>query len=73
MNPKELMIYTKTGCPYCLKLLEDLNSKSISFVEIDVSKDPEAKSFVKEILGADKVPVVVKEGKLESIGYEGKG
>ena len=70
---KELMIYTKTGCPYCQKLLEDLNSKSISFVEIDVSKDQEAKSFVKDILGADKVPVVVKEGKLESIGYEGKG
>ncbi len=67
------MIYTKTGCPHCQKLLEDLKTKNISFVEIDVSKDQEAKSFVKDILRADKVPVVVKEGKLESIGFEGKG
>nr|WP_241420485.1 glutaredoxin domain-containing protein [Candidatus Contubernalis alkalaceticus] len=53
--------------------MEDLKSKSISYVEIDVSKDQDAKSFVKDILKVDKVPVVIKEGKVESVGFEGKG
>ncbi|UNC92374.1 glutaredoxin family protein [Candidatus Contubernalis alkalaceticus] len=67
------MVYIKTGCPHCQKLMEDLKSKSISYVEIDVSKDQDAKSFVKDILKVDKVPVVIKEGKVESVGFEGKG
>lgn len=70
---EEIVVYTKTGCPYCQQLLEEYNNKGISYKEVNVSQDQEALKLVKDVFSADKVPVTVKNGKLEAIGYKGQG
>ena len=70
---EEILVYTKNGCPYCKALIEEYNEKQISFKEIDVTKDRDALVYVKNILNAEKVPVVVKGGILDSIGHHGQG
>ena len=69
----DIVVYTKTGCPYCQQLMEEYQQKGIPFKEVNVSMDAKAKTLVKNVLLADKVPVIVKNGELESIGYKGKG
>ncbi|RQD76522.1 MAG: glutaredoxin family protein [Candidatus Syntrophonatronum acetioxidans] len=70
---EEIIVYTKSGCPYCRKLMEDYKEKGVPFKEINVSMDEEARKLVKDVLRADKVPVTVKNGKLDAIGYKGQG
>ncbi|AGL01255.1 glutaredoxin [Desulfoscipio gibsoniae] len=69
----DVVIYTKTGCPYCQKAVEDYRAKGIIFKEVNISVDTAAKQMVKEKLGARKVPVIVEDGKLTSTGYNGGG
>lgn len=66
-------IYTKTGCPYCSKAVEEYRSKGIPFFEINTSLDQEALAMVKEKYGATKVPVIVENGKLVGVGFGGGG
>lgn len=65
-------VYTKEGCPYCMKLMDELREKGISFNEVVVLGDPGALKMVKEKYGADRVPVMV-EGARVIIGYKGMG
>jgi len=69
----EVIIYTKTGCPYCKKAIEDYRAQGIEFTEVNVVKDKKAKQTVKEKFGATKVPVIVKDGTMVSAGYNGGG
>ncbi|MBF7083533.1 glutaredoxin family protein [Desulfallas sp. Bu1-1] len=69
----EVIIYTKTGCPYCRKAMEDYRAKNIQFKEVNTSEDADARRLVKEKYGAGKVPVIVEKGKVVSIGYQGGG
>lgn len=69
----KVIIYTKTGCPYCRKAIDDYRAQGINFTEVNTSEDPEAKRLVKEKYGVAKVPVIVKDGKLVSTGYNGGG
>ncbi len=69
----QVIIYTKTGCPYCQRAKEDYMAKGIDFTEINTSENPAAKQMLKEKFGAGKVPVIVEDGKLVSIGYNGGG
>lgn len=69
----DVVIYTKTGCPYCQKAMEDYRARGIKFKEVNTSLDAGAKQMVKEKYGAGKVPVIVEDGKLVSTGYNGGG
>ena len=69
----DVVIYTKTGCPYCKKAVDDYTAKGIRFREINTSVDADAKRLVKEKYGAGKVPVIVEDGKIVSTGYNGGG
>lgn len=69
----DVVIYTKTGCPYCRKAIEDYTAKGIKFKEVNTSEDVESKRLVKEKYGAGKVPVIVEDGKVVSTGYSGGG
>ncbi|MEW5954153.1 MAG: glutaredoxin family protein [Bacillota bacterium] len=68
-----LIIYTKTGCPYCKKAVEEYQSKGIPFTEINTSLDKEALTTVKEKYGASKVPIIVEDDKLVRVGFGGGG
>lgn len=68
-----LEVYVKDGCPYCEKQIDVLKRKEVEFKLHNVSKDPEALKRAREEYGANKVPVVVEDGKLKSIGFGGGG
>ncbi len=69
----EIIIYTKTGCPFCKKAVDDYTAKGVSFREINTSEDAEAKRLVQEKYGAGRVPVIVEDGKVIATGYKGGG
>ena len=68
-----LEVYVKDGCPYCEKQIEILKRKKIDFKLHNVSVDPEALKKAREEYKADKVPVVVENGVVKSIGFGGGG
>ncbi len=69
----EVIIYTKTGCPYCEAAVADFKKKGVAFKEVNVSINPEAKQLIKGCYNANKVPVIVHDGKLSEIGWQGGG
>ena len=64
-------IYTKPGCPYCAKALDDLNGRGVEYEEKDVTSgagiEAEALKWSK---GARKVPIIVTDGTV-SVGFNG--
>lgn len=38
---EEVIVYTKTRCPFCANLMRILNQKGIKFREVDFIKNPE--------------------------------
>ena len=67
----EITIYTKEGCPFCKKAINHYTEEEIDFEEINTSKDEEARQYAIEEYGAERVPVIVKNGELEQIGFGG--
>ncbi|MBP2634481.1 MAG: hypothetical protein H6Q72_388 [Firmicutes bacterium] len=69
-----IVIYTKNGCPFCAKVLQEYKDKGIQFQEVNTSINVWAKKLCHDKYGSDKVPVVVKDGVVIQIGdNEGKG
>ena len=68
-----LELYVKDGCPYCRKQIEQLEEEGLSYRLHNVSLDRSALKEAREKYGADIVPVLVENGKVKSIGYQGMG
>lgn len=68
-----LELYVKDGCPYCRKQIEQLEQEGLSYRLYNVSRDRSALKEAREKYGADIVPVLVENGKVKSIGYQGMG
>jgi glutaredoxin len=70
----EVKIYTKPGCPYCAKARDFYNERGIPFKEFNAQDNMK---FREEMLSISKgdptVPVIVEDGKLKQIGWEGRG
>ncbi len=69
----EFKIYTKEGCPFCGKAIDHYTEKGIEFEEINTTQDEEARQYAIKEYGAERVPVIVKDGELEQIGFGGGG
>lgn len=55
----EIRIYTAAMCPFCYRAVKLLEKKGVSFSEIDVTYDPEARrAMARESGGAATVPQV---------------
>jgi glutaredoxin 3 len=69
-----VVIYTKPGCPYCAKAKEWYTSHSISFLEKNAQDNH---AYRKEMFRFSNnnptVPVIVVDGQLKQIGWEGRG
>jgi glutaredoxin 3 len=73
-NPDGIVIYTKSGCPFCAKVLQEYREQGIRFQEINTSVQTWAKKLCNDKYGADKVPIIVKDGVVIQIGdVDGKG
>jgi len=69
-----VIIYTKPGCPYCAKAIDWYHEQGIQFDERNAQDNRE---YRKEMFRYSKndptVPVIVIDGKLKQIGWEGRG
>ena len=68
-----LEIYVKDGCPYCRSQMDELDRKGIAYRVHNVDRDSAALKKAKDDYGAGKVPLVVEDGKVKSVGYRGMG
>jgi glutaredoxin len=65
-------VYTKRGCPYCKQALQDLADRHVSFVEIAIDDDPEARKTVMRLSdGKGIVPIIVGQGGAVTVGFGG--
>lgn len=58
-----LTIYSKTVCPFCVNAKNYLRSKNISFREVNIEQDEEARLFM-QAQGHRSVPQIYLNGKL---------
>jgi glutaredoxin 3 len=69
-----VVIYTKPGCPYCAKAKEWYNAQGIHFLEKNAQDNREYRKEMFRFSNSDPtVPVIVIDGKLKQIGWEGRG
>jgi glutaredoxin len=59
-----LIIYTKTGCPWCIDALNYLNEKQITFEEREVRSNPEFMKELEEKSGQSKAPTLDFNGEI---------
>jgi mycoredoxin len=69
--PKYELFGTST-CPYSREMREWLEWKDYEFIEYDVETDPEARQRLIEISGQRSVPVLLEDGKLSRVGWQGR-
>ena len=57
---RELVVYTRPGCPFCTSLRAGLRKRGVAFRELDIWQDDEARTVVRSIAdGNETVPTVV--------------
>jgi glutaredoxin 3 len=70
----EVILYTKPGCPYCQKAREHYNELGIAFDERNAQDNLVYRKEMLSISDGDPtVPVIVEDGQLKQIGWEGRG
>lgn len=59
-DPREVVVYTRPGCPYCFTLRGGLRRAGLAFREINIWEDRDAAAFVRSVAGgSETVPTVV--------------
>ena len=70
----KLELYGTASCPHTSEMREWLEWKRSDFVEYDVDADPIARSRMREISGGQRtVPILVEDGKVVQVGWQGRG
>ena len=70
-----LELYGTATCPYTAELREDLEFRGRDFVEYDVESDADALARMTALAGsggAAAVPVLVEDGRVLQVGYNGR-
>jgi glutaredoxin 3 len=66
-------LYGSSGCPYTAELREKLEWDGADFVEHDVEADPVAFARMKQLTGGGHaVPVLVEDGRVVQVGWQGR-
>ncbi|MGB8908149.1 MAG: Uxx-star family glutaredoxin-like (seleno)protein [Candidatus Cybelea sp.] len=69
-----LELYGTQTCPYTAELRGELDWQGKEFVEYDVDADAAARERLFSLVrGAVSVPVLVEEGRVVQIGWQGRG
>ncbi|MFN3354180.1 MAG: glutaredoxin 3 [Brevundimonas sp.] len=58
----EVVMYTKPGCPYCLRAGMLLKSKGVDYREIVASNDPEKRAEMMKRSGRNTFPQIFIDG-----------
>jgi glutaredoxin-like YruB-family protein len=59
---RDVKLYTRKWCGWCLDAKEYLKERGISFQEIDVGRDPAADEEMQRLSGQRYVPTIVVDG-----------
>ncbi|MCW5588543.1 MAG: glutaredoxin 3 [Legionellales bacterium] len=54
----EIIIYTKSTCPYCIRARQLLQQKNATFTEISVDNDPEKRREMEQLSNRHTVPQI---------------
>jgi len=66
-------LYGTAGCPWTAELRQELEWDGRAFVEYDVETDPAAFARLDALTGGRRaVPVLVEDGKVRQIGWQGR-
>lgn len=75
----KVLIYTKDPCPYCVRAINMLNEKGISFEEIDLTDNFAEMDRIKNETGWRTMPIIMIDGQviggysdLKALDDEGK-
>jgi glutaredoxin len=68
-----LELFGSSGCPYTQEMREWLEFSRREFVEFDVEADADAFLRMREASGQRTVPVLIENGKVLQIGWQGRG
>jgi glutaredoxin len=70
----KLELYGTKTCPYTEDVRDWLERNQRDFVEYDVDADPEAFGRMLALTAGQRtVPVLVEEGKVTQVGWQGRG
>jgi glutaredoxin len=70
----KLELYGTASCPYTQELRESLEWSRRDFLEYDIEADPEARERLRSFdSGLCTVPVLVEDGKVIEVGWQGHG
>ncbi|HJZ68576.1 MAG TPA: glutaredoxin family protein [Blastocatellia bacterium] len=70
----EVKIYTKPDCPFCEKARKFYTERGIVFQDLNAQDDLKLREEMLSITDGDPtVPVIVEDGLLKQIGWEGRG
>jgi glutaredoxin len=68
-----LELFGAARCPYTQEMREWLEWKRSDFVEYDVEADAAARQRMKEVAAGERsVPVLVEDGKVVQVGWQGR-
>jgi len=68
-----LELFGSSGCPYTAEMREWLEFSRRDFIEFDVDADAAAFTRMRETTGQRSVPVLLEDGKVVQIGWQGRG
>jgi len=68
-----LELFGSASCPYTREMREWLEFSRREFVEFDVDADRDALARMREVTGQQTVPVLLEDGKVVQIGWQGRG
>jgi len=68
----DLELFGTAGCPFTRDAREALEWKRQRFVEDDVDADAEALARLVALTGQRAVPVLVEDGRVVQVGWEGR-
>ena len=68
-----LELFGSSGCSYTQEMREWLEFSRRDFVEFDVDADAAALDRMREATGQRTVPVLLEDGKVIQIGWQGRG
>jgi glutaredoxin len=66
-----ILVFTADGCPHCRALVEDFRRRGVVFREINLSRQPEQLSRLRELSWEHRLPVVADHERV-SIGFRGR-
>jgi glutaredoxin len=67
-------LFGSAGCPHTQEMRDWLEFRNAEFVEYDVEADRVARDRMRTLTGGQRtVPVLVDDGKVVQIGWQGRG